>query len=283
MLDKRSLRSAFARAADTYDAAAALQRRIADELVERLAMVKHRPQSILDLGSGTGYAARLLARRYRDARVVGLDLAEAMARTARRRRGWFRRRGQFVCADAERLPFANASFDLVASSLTLQWCDPAAVFAEVLRVLKPGGLWVYATFGPDTLKELRAAWQVVDTGVHVHEFIDMHDLGDALLGSGFADPVLDVERLVLSYPDVRALLRGLKQLGAHNADRSRARGLTGKRHFRQFEAAYQAFLRDGQVPATYEVVFGHAWAPQAARLGAGTLASVPISALRRRT
>jgi malonyl-CoA O-methyltransferase len=157
------------------------------------------------------------------------------------------------------------------------------VFAEVLRVLKPGGLWVYATFGPDTLKELRAAWQAVDARVHVHEFIDMHDLGDVLLGSGFADPVLDVERLVLTYPDVRALLRDLKQLGAHNADRSRARGLTGKRHFRQFEAAYQAFLRDGQVPATYEVVFGHAWAPQLPRLGAGAVAGIPVAALRRRT
>lgn len=260
--DKRQLRAAFGRAAETYDQAARLQRDIADELLNRLDIIRVAPRLILDLGCGTGYSGRLLARRYRGARLIGLDIARGMAQRADRKSGLFSRQ-RFVCGDAETLPLATASVDMVVSNLMLQWCDPRAVFSEVGRVLKPGGLWMFSTFGPDTLKELRAAWQAVDEAVHVHGFVDMHDLGDQLVTLGFADPVLDIERLTLDYPDVMTVLRDLKHLGAHNVAPQRARGLTGKQHFARFVAAYESLAPGGvAIPATYEVVYGQAWAPE---------------------
>jgi len=229
-LDRRVVRATFARAAASYDAAAVLQREIADRLMERLEYIRITPARILDLGCGTGYVTHLLAKRYRHAQLLGLDLALAMAHAARRRNtprwpfalGQQLGRCRFVIADAELLPLADHSMDLIVSSLTLQWCDPDRVFRECRRVLKPGGLFLFTTFGPDTLKELRTAWRAVDNRVHVHDFIDMHDLGDALVRARFADPVMDVEHLTLTYPEVNNLLRELKAIGAHNAAAARA-------------------------------------------------------------
>lgn len=282
-LDKRRLRRSFARAAATYDAVAVLQREIAERLLARLDVVKLQPEAILDIGCGTGYDLRRLSQRYPRARTLGLDLAETMARRARRRLGLWRRvtgRSRFVCGDAERLPLATASVDMVVSNLALQWCDPQRVFAEARRVLRPGGLFMFTTFGPDTLRELRAAWRAADEAVHVHGFVDMHDLGDMLLHAGFADPVMDMENFLLTYADVRGVMRDIKQLGAHNAAVTRPRGLTGKARFARFRAAYEAQARDGKIPATYEAVYGHAWVPdtEAARDG---VAVIPVARIGR--
>ena len=269
-LDKKSVRTGFARAAAHYDAAAILQREIADRLLARLDYMRIAPRCVLDLGCGTGYATGLLAKRYPRARVLALDLAHAMTAAAQVRvvprlpfgLGRVLRGSRFITGDAEVLPFADASIDLVFSNLSLQWCDPDAVFRECRRLLKPGGLFLFTTFGPDTLKELRAAWRAVDGEPHVHAFIDMHDLGDALVRARFADPVMDVEPLTLTYPDVPAVLRDLKAIGAHNAAAARRATLTGKTHFARFVAAYEIFRRaDGRLPASYETVYGHAWAP----------------------
>jgi malonyl-CoA O-methyltransferase len=289
LLDKKRVRASFARAARHYDRAAVLQRHVADELVLRLEVVRLVPRTILEVGCGTGYATRLLARRYRRANIVALDLAVEMAALARarnRRRPWrwFDAATRFAGGDAEALPLASLSVDLIVSNLTLQWCRPAVVFAEFRRVLRPGGLLVFTSFGPDTLRELRSAWQAVDgpAGAHVHEFVDMHDLGDELVRAGFADPVLDVEHMVLTYPEVRGVLRDLKQIGAHNAAQSRARGLTAKGRFARFEQAYEGQRRDGRIPATYEVVYGHAWAPEPTAARADREATIPLAAIRRR-
>jgi malonyl-CoA O-methyltransferase len=255
---KRCVRSQFARAVSTYDRAAVLQRTVADRLIERLDAVRLRPTRILDAGCGTGYCTRALARRFRGAGVVGIDLTWEMTARSRRRAGWFAR-SRFVNGDAEQLPFANASFDMVLSNLMLHWCDPVRVFAECLRVLRPGGLFVFTTFGPDTLRELREAWSRADQAPHVHTFLDMHDLGDILIRAGFADPVLDVERYTLTYRDVRQLMGDLKALGEQNAHALRPRGLTGRARFGRFQSAYAEMAKDGRVPATYEVVYGHAW------------------------
>jgi len=266
LLDKRRMRTSFEHAADTYDAAAVLQREIADRLLSRLEVVRLRPRVILDIGCGTGYDVRQLAKRYPRARIIGLDIAETMARRARGRFGlWNRMTGRcrFTCGDAERLPLVSDSVDMIISNLTLQWCDPQAVFAEAGRVLRPGGLLMFSSFGPDTLREMRAAWRTVDAAPHVHGFIDMHDLGDMLINAGFADPVMDMEQLTLTYASVTGVMRDLKQMGAHNVALSRARGLTGKTRFARFRAAYESLARDGIIPATYEVVYGHAWAPEA--------------------
>ncbi len=284
-LDRAQLRAAFDRAAGSYDAAAGLQREIADRLLERLEDIRLTPMQVLDVGCGTGYCSDRLARRYRGARIVGVDVAPAMLERARQRAWWhpsaWRRRA--VCGDAERLPFATASVDAIVSNLTLQWCQPAAAFAEFRRVLRPGGLLMFTSFGPDTLKELRAAWSSVDERPHVHSFLDLRDVGDLMLASGFADPVVDVERMTRLYPTVLDVLRNLKHIGAHNVAPARARGLTGKDRFAQFRRAYEAAAVDGAIPATYEVVFGHAWAPSAdpARRREHGDVIIPLSEIRR--
>ena len=227
-------------------------------------------------GSGTGNALPGLAARYPHAHIFALDLALAMARRARARRsrpalstveGWrslLARGGVTVlCGDIEQLPLAAARADLIWSNLALQWVnDPARVFAEFHRVLAPAGLVMFSTFGPDTLKELRAAYRGADDRAHVHRFIDMHDVGDMLVKAGFADPVMDMECLTLTYATVRDLMRDLKAIGAHNAARGRPAGLSGKALLAAVERNYEAQRRDGKLPATFEVVYGHAWKPQ---------------------
>lgn len=278
-IDKRWARRAFERAAAVYDQAAVLQREIADRMLERLDYVRVEPRTILDLGAGTGYAVEPLQRRYRKARVLALDFALNMIREARRRGSWLNRPG-CVCADAESLPFADGSVDLVFSNATLQWCtDVEGTFRELLRVLRPGGLLMFSTFGPDTLRELREAWSVADGFSHVNLFLDMHDIGDALVRSRFAGPVMDAERITVTFDSVRGLMRDLKLLGAHNVTAERPRGLTGRQRLAAVEQAYEPHRRDGYLPATYEVVYGHAWAPEQKPVADGV--AVPLSKIRR--
>ncbi len=261
-IDKARVRRSFSRAADGYEEVAVLQREAGSRLLERLDLVKLDPRRVLDLGCGTGLQTQALLRRYPRAQVVALDLALPMVRRARRKRRW-RRRPLCVCGDMERLPLRDRSVDLVVSNLAFQWsADPEGLFRECLRVLRPGGLLMFTTFGPDTLKELRQAWSEVDEFEHVSPFIDMHDLGDLLVGAGFAAPVMDVDRLVLTYGEVDDLMRDLKRLGARNATAGRPRGLTGKARMAAMRASYERFRWNGLLPATHEVVYGHAWAPE---------------------
>jgi malonyl-CoA O-methyltransferase len=226
-LERAALRQAFERAAGTYDTAAVLQNEICQRMLARLDFIKQAPAVILDAGCGTGNALAPLARRYPRAQLIALDIALGMAERARMRvPRWRRMLGQarpvVLCADVERLPFAGESCSMVWSNLVLQWCnDPARVFAEVRRVLATGGLLMFSTFGPDTLKELRAACADADRHVHVNRFFDMHDLGDMLVRGGFADPVMDMEYVTLTYSTVRDLMRDLKAIGAHNVMRGR--------------------------------------------------------------
>lgn len=262
LIDKRDVRASFDRAAADYDRVAVLQREVGARLLERLALLRMAPRRILDLGTGTGHIAQALLKRYAGAQVVGLDIAEGMLTQARRRSGWWRR-PRFVCGDIERLPFANHSVDMILSNLTLQWCNGLdAAFAEFRRVLRPGGTLLFTSFGPDTLRELRASWAAADSYTHVNSFLDMHDVGDALVRAGLLEPVLDTERFTLTYPDLQGLVRDLKTLGAHNVTAGRARGLTGRGRWQRMREAYEAQRTDGALPATYEVVYGHAWAPE---------------------
>jgi malonyl-CoA O-methyltransferase len=280
-LEPVRVRRSFDRAARTYDDAAVLHAEVREELLKRLQLVTLVPQVALDAGAGTGHASRALKRRYPKAQVVALDSSLQMLRMAGKQQSWLRP-FERICADAELLPLRDGSVDLIVSNLMLQWCNPDAVFAEFRRVLTPSGLLSFSAFGPDTLRELRTAWGQIDAHSHVHQFIDMHDLGDALVRNGFAAPVLDVERFTLQYLDVRKVAADLKATGAHNATAGRARGLTGPRKFAAMQAAYEQFRQDGRLPATYEVVFAHAWAPaHAARRGPAEPTSVSLEEIKR--
>lgn len=283
------MRQNFCRAAEHYDTAAVLQREISERMLQRLQLIRLVPQTIADIGCATGYATNGLSKKYSKARILGLDIAPAMLMVTSQRASWRQRirpKIRYVCADAQNLPLADASCDLLFSNLVLQWCnDLDQVFAEFRRVLKPQGLLMFSTLGPDTLGELRHSWAQADDYRHVHSFIDMHDVGDALLRARFADPVMDAEYFTLTYQTVRALLDDLKQLGAGNVASDRMRGLTGKKRFQTMLDSYEALRREDRLPATYEIVYGHAWAPQqtAARpLNDGT-AVFPLSDLRRRS
>lgn len=266
--DKRLLRRSFERAAQSYDAAAVLQHEVCRRMDERLDLIKHLPATVLDAGSGTGNALARLRERYPRARVIALDLALSMLQRARgqarapRWRSWLKSPASALCGDMEQLPLTSASVDMVWSNLALQWMNDAEqAFAEFHRVLAPGGLLMFSTFGPDTLKELRAAYSGVDQHTHVSRFIDLHDIGDILVKRGFADPVMDMEPFTLTYRDVRALMHDLKAIGAHNVTQDRPPGLTGRKRFAAVTKAYEPLRRNGKLPATFEVVYGHAWKP----------------------
>jgi malonyl-CoA O-methyltransferase len=273
-IDKPRVRASFSRAADTYDAAAVLQKQVREEMLSRLDLVKINPTVILDAGCGTGSASHALQKRFAKSQVVSLDFAYNMVQKTRNT-GFADTlknllgisRHSLLCADIESLPLANASIGFVWSNLAIQWCnDLDAAFQEFHRVLQPEGLLMFSTFGPDTLRELRVATspQGVDENHHtsVSRFIDMHDIGDALVRAGFSAPVLDVERFTLTYDDVKSVMRDLKSIGAHNATDGRARGLLGRGFLQKLEAAYEQFRTNGKLPATFEVVYGHAWKAQ---------------------
>ncbi len=283
VLDKRAVRRSFDRAAPTYDAAAVLQHEVCRRSLERLDFIRHAPARILDAGCGTGNAWRGLAARYPGARLLALDLAPGMLRQAGTAVPWhqrlLRRSPAAICGDLEQLPLAAGCIDLAWSNLALQWVNalPQA-FAEMRRVLAPGGLFMFTTFGPDTLKELRAAQAGTDGHTHVSGFIDMHDIGDLLVQAGFADPVIDMETFTLTYPDVKSLMRDLKAIGAHNAAADRPPALSGKSWLEAVTRNYEPLRHDGKLPATFEVVYGHAWRP-VPRLGPGGRPVIDIKPL----
>ncbi len=262
-LEAAKTRSGFDRAADSYDDSAFLQCEVGERLLERLELIRMQPQHVLDLGCGTGKITEALLKKYHKAQITGLDLALSMVQKTRSKGSW-RRKVAGVCPNAAQLPLRDDSIDMVLSNLMLQWCnDLPGAFSELARAIRPEGLLMFSTLGPDTLKELRASWEQVDGYSHTSRFVDMHDVGDALLQAGFRDPVVDMEVITLTYREVRGLLCDLKGIGANNATAGRNRGLTGKQRMQRFFQAYEQFRQpDGQYPATYEVIYGHAWAPE---------------------
>ena len=216
-------------------------------------------RTVVDLGCANGAACTLLAKRFRGAHIVALDLSAKMLQQANSRQSWFSK-FSLLHADANAIPLADQSVDVVFSNQLLPWVDDAAaVFSEVSRVLRENGLFLFAGLGPDSFSVLRRAWQNSDAGPHVHHFPDMHDLGDAAIRAGLRDPVLDVDRLSVTYPDTDALFRDLTGSGARNCLADRGLSLTGKDRFAAMTSALQQGRQDGLIELDLELIYGHCW------------------------
>ena len=267
-LDRAAARRGF----EAASGANVLAREVEGRLLERMDYIKLKPARILDAGCGTGAGVLQLRARYPEAQILGVDYSLQALRNARAPASWLERvRGIFqgrhehwIAADMGRLPLASGSCDLVWSNLSLAWAaDPIVCIKEWLRVLRVGGLLMFTSYGPDTLKELRTAFAAEDEAPHVHPFVDLHDLGDILGASGFAEPVMDMEMLTLTYPDTAALLADLRASGQTNAHSRRRRALTGQARWNRVLARYGATAENGRLPASFEIVYGHAWKPEA--------------------
>jgi len=278
----------FGRAAVAYREHDFLVREIDRRMHERLDYVRIEPKRILDLGCSVGGSLAALAGRYPQAQWLGLDLALPMlAQIDDRRSGWQRllglgksRQPLRLAADATQLPLAARSVDLVWSNLLLHWLDnPLPALAEAQRVLDVGGLLMFSTLGPDTLHELRTAF--ADGYAHTQRFADMHDLGDMLVACGFADPVMDMEVIRLTYDDFDRMLAELRDAGSACALKMRRHGLTGRGRWQAVRAAYERLREDGKLPATFEVVYGHAW-KVAPKQSADGRAVVNLDGLKRK-
>lgn len=256
--DKRLIGRSFGAAAERYDGIAELQRGVGENLLSRLAEMGLAPERVVDLGSGTGYLGTRLIKLYPKADLVALDIAEGMLRFARSRYGESGA-GRLVCGDAEAMPFRDRSVDLVFSNLAIQWCSGlGSAFREIGRVLKPGGVVLFSTFGAETLKELRSAWASVDDHSHVNQFGDTAAVITALCDAGFGEINVEAEVNKLDYGSVYDLMRELKALGAHNVTLGRPRHLTGKGRLREMIAAYEEQTDGNGIEASFELVYGYA-------------------------
>ncbi|MFI4937349.1 MAG: malonyl-ACP O-methyltransferase BioC [Candidatus Berkiellales bacterium] len=263
VVKKADIARSFSEATKTYDQHAFVQKEIGQRLLERLRLIKIPPNIILDVGAGTGFLTRQLQQQFPKSHIIGVDLAQGMTHYAKQQQPWhlWKNKPYYVCGDTEMLPLKNNSVDLIFSNFTLQWCfNLKAAFAEFKRVLKPNGMLFFTTLGPQTLFELRQSFATVDHFTHVNEFIDMHDIGDALLRTQFTDPIMDMEMITVTYANVNTLLHDLKATGAHNIHFDRPMGLTSKNGLKRMLKAYDAFqLPNGLYPATFEIIYGHAF------------------------
>ena len=283
-LDKAMLIRSFDRSVEHYEEYAILQQTVAGRLLERLGLIRINPGWVVDMGAGTGKTARMLEKKYKSAQVLQLDISGSMLKHSRRRKKMFFSRQHYVQADMEKIPLIDGSADLVFSSLAYQWCNDLDVaFTEACRVLVPNGPFIFTMLGPDTLKELRTCWAAVDGHIHVNEFIDMHDAGDALGRVGFQGVVMDVEMITLEYMDCVKLMRELKKVGAQNVNASRQKTLTGKNRMQRMINEYEQFRHDGRLPVTYEIVYGLAWKPAAGQIRQqGGVSYVPVDRIGKR-
>jgi len=247
----------FNRASRSFDDADFVHCEARRRMFERLALVQFSPEVAVDLGAATGKGSAELADAFPGARIIAVDRSVAMLARAQERCG---ERVEYVEADAEQLPLADGSVDLLFANLLLPWCAPDAVFSEVARVLREGGVFSFATVGPETLREVRAAWSSIDERIHVHGFVDMHDLGDLVARAGFSDPVMDVDLLTITYRDVGSLVADLHACGASNVAGGRRTTLTGRGRWKQFEQALEATREGDRFAVNVELIFGQAFA-----------------------
>lgn len=260
--DYQALKRGFNKTAKTYDVNAEFSRNTGAQLLERLSGLKIKPKRILDIGAGTGHLGQSLQKLYPKAKIFNLDLAEQRLRIAQKKDKHSPKQN-FICADAHALPFSDQSFDLIVSNLCWHWMDHLGqAIYEAKRILKIGGTLLFTTVGPDTLRELNAAFYAASNNPHINRFFDMHDVGDALLKAGFADPVMDIEYASLKFKNLDALFKMLRKTGEVNYLKLRQRGLSRKSVFQEVRKQYKNFKDTKTYPATFELVFGYAWRPK---------------------
>lgn len=280
MSNLQTIRLAFERIAERYDHHAALEQEVCSRLLERTAFNRRAPAQVLDLGCGTGAGSAKLKQIFRKAQVTGLDTSMGMLSRLRRRSGMLKPiRG--VCGDIGSLPFATRSADMLFSNLATYWCpDPMAMFSEFRRVLRPDGMLLFSTLGPETLRELKAVWTGVDEQVELPEFPDLMEIGNALMAAGFREPVMDMEVITLSYPDLPSMLEELEATGNALLVRGWDRRLGAES---ALEQAYSAFGPDGKYPLSFEIIYGVAFGPQdgqPVKTPSGDVATFSVDALR---
>jgi len=268
--------------ADRYDDHAALETEVGSRLLERTTFKRKAPEYILDLGCGTGTASASLKQQFRKARVIGMDRSLGMLTKLLRRSGMLKPL-RAVCGDLAALPFATRSTDMLFSNLAVYWCpDPVTMFSEFRRVLRPDGMLLFSTLGPSTLRELRAACSRLDASVEWPQFPDLMEVGDALMSAGFREPVMDMEMIVLNYPDIDSMLTELQVTGNSRLiqgwdDVRRAGG--------KLQDAWEPITSDDTFSLSFEIVYGVAFGPQdgqPVKTRDGDVATFPVESLRRR-
>lgn len=274
----------FNKAAATFDAAAFLFSEVNSRVIQRLDVIPLAPKRILDCGAGTGIGSQTLLKKYKKVEVISFDLSTEMLNKTKKKKSWLQK-NYFVCGNAAKLPFETNSFDFVYANLMLQWCDDIqTIFAEWQRVLKPNGLLMFTALGPDSCKELFKAVHNINAAQVFQGFIDMHDLGDALLKNQLLDPVMDVENLQINYSGAEQLLKEVRAIGGRNLHPERVKKLFGKSYYSQLVAELNKMkTKQEKIPLTMEVIYGHAWAGDVNRnVNKGSHVEIPIFSIMKR-
>ena len=261
MIDKEYKRKVFDRHAKTYDEYSSLQNKISDNLFKKLDLIEVRPSLILDLGCGTGRNGRILKEKYQNIRLINYDFSINMLQEAKKNQHKILgTKSEFICGDIEELSFSENTFDVIWSTSSLQWCNNLSdIFKKAKVILKPGGLFIFSTFGPNTLFELRNITKKISNYQKTNNFIDALSITEKLINEGFIDPFVDSEEFCLSYKDISKLFLDLRKIGATSGFKNRNIGLSGKSFLKLIIDGYKEYSYDGIFPATYEAIYGYAW------------------------
>jgi malonyl-CoA O-methyltransferase len=279
---KQQITEAFNRVASQYDKVALLQQEVGSRLVERLDLLRLQPKLILDAGAGTGHCSRLLEKRYRQSTVFSIDMAQSMLVHAKKKASW-RTKQRFICAQGEQLPFATRSMHAILSNLMLYWCmDAELVLLEMKRILKTDGCLFFTTFGPDTFHELRACLQDINLPGSLQPFLDMHDLGDLLLKIGFTNPVMDMEKITLTYSEFNHFLSDMVAWGEYDLFLHKAFKASKDYYITALNTAYERYRNEqNKLPVTFEIVYGHAFGAPSTVKASGMETIIPLSMLKK--
>ena len=252
---KIKILKSFDAKSSSYDEHSFVQKEVSERMIKRLKFLKSKPLNILDIGCGTGYLSNLISQYLPNSNIVCMDFSYEMVSQCKNKNIKL----EPLVADAEYMPFKTSTFDLVISSFTLHWCQQIdKIFSDIFRILKNDGNFMFTTVGPDTLKELRNAYKLIDNYEHINTFNDMHDYGDILLSSGFHDPVMDVERLIIEYKNFNEILKSLRKTGASTVIYNESK-FTAKKSLKDLENYYKKNSENGLFPVTYEMIYGVAW------------------------